>query len=142
MRSRLRILSLLAVLAVAVLLWKSIDRPFEERLVLQSETLDESDFQNLLNKSPNKILVLNEAWHSGKIPHRQAVVRCLKENSDPQFHSPEAEKILIAAARDRDSSVRELALAELAARKHPLLLSLIATQLHDPDPNLWYRNAA
>jgi hypothetical protein len=136
MRLNLRILSLLAVLALAVSLWKPINHRLDERLVLRAETLDEAAFQDLINKSPDERMVLIKAWHSGKIPHRQAVVRYLKESSDPQFRSPETDKILVTAARDGDSNVREIAFAALAARKHPLLLPLVGSQLHDPDPNL------
>lgn len=136
MRFRFRLFLLLFALTVAALSWKPIGRRLDEKVFLQSEILDESSFQNLVNNSPDKAAMLIKVWQTGKIPHRQAVVRFLRESADPSVFSPASEKILVAAARDGDSGVREIALAALASRKSPLLLPLIASQIRDPDPSL------
>lgn len=134
--SRARILALLGLLALALVLWKPLGHHLEQKRALNSEFLDETAFSELISKSRDPFMLLSEAWGSGKIPHREAVIRFLKENPNLRLGMPGTEAILLSAARDGDANVRELALAALSARKHQSLAVLLADQMRDPDPNL------
>jgi thiol-disulfide isomerase/thioredoxin len=128
------VFGLVVLLAFAGIFWKSIRQRLDEKLILRSETIDDSVFRELFDSSEGKSNFVRKAWNSGKIPHREAVVRLLKENAG--LRTPETESILLAGARDGDASVRELSLATLSARNDVSLPALLAEQIRDADPNL------
>jgi len=126
----------ICLLLIAIIAVPRVARHLSDYFVQNSETLNEIAFDELVANSPDKIQSLEQAWRSGKIPHRQSVVHYLKENSNPTLRTPQTDLILLEAATDGDANVRELALAALSQRKHPMFLQLLAIQLQDSDPNL------
>ena len=91
----------------------------------------------MIRQAPDPQAALLAAWNSGRIVHRQAAMRELRDViQDTPQPSIELESLMLSAALDPDMSVRESALAALAALDHPALAALAAAQLEDCDPQL------
>ena len=132
--TRPRLCALFAALIFVVCISRPLAALVQRTLILHLETVDETNFREAVSHAPDEAAFLSKAWHSGKIPHREAVIRFLKDN--PAFASPGTDEILLSGARDGDASVRETALASLATRHNAAAPDLIAFQLTDPDPDL------
>jgi thiol-disulfide isomerase/thioredoxin len=132
--TRPRLVALIAALLFVICISKPLAIILQRTFVLRMQTVDETSFREAVSHAPDEGAFLAKAWRCGKIPHREAVVHFLKDN--PAVATPLIDEILVAAAHDGDTSVREIALPALAARKNPALPELVGFQLTDADPDL------
>ena len=128
---------LLALLLIWVLFHGQIHRGLAVRMLLNSRSPREETMFDLAKQSNDPVAFLKRCWATGRIPHRRLVAAFLNANAlanPPWF--PRAEPLVLAGTVDADESVRELALAILAARRSPELLECARAQLSDIDPML------
>jgi thiol-disulfide isomerase/thioredoxin len=127
-----------AVLFLLVVVFgRAIQREFLVLLIIRSNAPDASIVHGLIDQSGNSTALLQRLWKSQKIAHRFLVMSYLNGvgGSNPDLVT-QTSPLLTEAARDVDLSVRELALAVLAAHNHPNLLRLAENQLQDVDPEI------
>jgi thiol-disulfide isomerase/thioredoxin len=124
------------ILGGLIILWRPLSQRIGERAIFSADSVDESYFHELVMSSRDKITLLDRVWNTGKIPHRQAVVRVLKEDPAPELKNNSTRRILLMAAQDGDESLRQIALGALAQGRDPLFQSVAALQLHDADPEV------
>jgi len=129
----------MGLLSFTVLSWVLFHTQITSKLLLHlflnSENPREEVFEELLAEAKDPINLLNRAWRTGKVVHRQFVAAYLKENAArnaPWFS--QAEPLLATCASDADASVRELGLAALAASNNTRLFEAARYQLGDLDP--------
>jgi thiol-disulfide isomerase/thioredoxin len=128
---------LLALLLTWVLFNRQIQRPLAIRMLLNSTIPREETFLDLAKQADDPVPFLERCWATGKVPHRRLVAAFLNSNAtaNPPWFA-RTEPLAVAAALDADESVRELALAVLAARHSSRLFDCARAQLKDLDPML------
>lgn len=134
-REKWSVLVAVVVGLLAVLLWRPINRAVLTVLVLRAEKPAAPVVNELVAQARDPAALLQRLWQTDKIPHRVLAITYLKEhaNTDSALLG-RLESLLLAAAKDGDLEVRELALQTLAARRHPELPRLAQEQLRDVDP--------
>lgn len=136
----LRTLVLCLALAGTIMLWHyrgPLRSRIIERATLSNDSPSPELVQEMIEKSPNPQAALLSAWNSGKIVHRQVAIRELWRTFPPSSAlPPKLESLLLGAALDPDTDVREAAFGILQQRDHPALAALAAAQLRDPDPQV------
>jgi len=133
--------SLLAALAALLLIWvffgHSLNRGLSAWLLISSPSPREDFFRETVQKSPNQASLLRRCWNTGKIVHRQLVATWLSDHAaSPPVWFARMEDVLEAGTLDADLSVRELALATMAAQRNPRLFQCARAQLADVDPSI------
>ncbi len=119
----------------AALFHRQIRRAIAVQLALRSSNPSEALFDRLASQSAQPAHFLERCWGTGRVAQRRLVAEFLKESAQtkpPWFR--EAEPLVLAGARDADTSVRELALATLEARHDTRLFECAREQLSDVDP--------
>ena len=130
------LLALVAVLAVvAWLAGPALQSALTRRLSLRQPAPDGEGPRQWLLELQDPSSAVQALWQHGQVPHRYAAVRFTKNYPD-RVTVTVAKPLLIEAAQDADLSVRELALAALAARQDPLVRPLAMAQLRDVDPEV------
>src|SRR6478672_10946890 len=73
-------LSVLVIVALlAFFVWTPVQNRVTAAALWHGETLDESAFRDLLEKTPDRLELLRRTWDIRRIPHRRAVMTCLPE---------------------------------------------------------------
>src|SRR5207245_940447 len=128
---------LIGVGFVSLLFRKPIQNAILLRSLLMAYSPSETAFQALAEGAKDPFALLQSFWETQKIPHRAPVAAYLKENAiiRPELYQ-RAESLLVSATMDVDASVRELALATLAQRKHSAVPRMAAALLRDADPQM------
>jgi cytochrome c biogenesis protein CcmG/thiol:disulfide interchange protein DsbE len=107
------------------------------QLVCRMDGPPENTMTDLLLESKDPLAFLQQLWATQKIPHRRFVADALHGSvSIKHLNLVGASPMLLAAAQDPDLSVRELALATLAATGNPSLFPAACGQLRDCDPEI------
>ncbi|MBI4657579.1 MAG: redoxin domain-containing protein [Verrucomicrobia bacterium] len=120
---------------LAVLLWRPVQRELLAKLVLRSDTANETAVDQVASQLEDPVPWLERLWRSDKIPHRVLAVSYLKRNAVQNASRVErARSMLLAAASDGDLEVRQMALETLAEHHDPQLAPLAGEQLRDVDP--------
>jgi thiol-disulfide isomerase/thioredoxin len=135
-RSGITVAALVIVLS-ALLFRDAITQRVTAWALLANDAPSAETFRDYLRNAADPNQAILAAWNTGKIVHRQIVIRELASRSPkgPPL-PPELENILLAGALDPDLNVREAALGSLRFRRHPLSTTLAAAQLHDVDPQV------
>jgi len=132
-------LPLLAIVGIAWLLREPIREEIRDRTTLANEAPPPEVVSDMIEQSSDPQAALLKSWNSGKIIQREVAIDELRRIFPPQrslptrFHS-----LLLSAALDPDTDVRELAFAIMQSRNDPALLSLAALLLRDADPQSRY----
>jgi thiol-disulfide isomerase/thioredoxin len=136
-----RTLVLVGVLLVVAATWalfhQQIRHALAMRSLLNSNAPQDEAFEALAAQGNDPVDFLNRCWATGKITHRQFVATLLRDaaNTNPPWLS-RAEPLLLRGVTDADASIREMALATLAAQENPVLFRAAEAQLDDVDPSL------
>ncbi|MCI0744005.1 MAG: TlpA family protein disulfide reductase [Verrucomicrobia subdivision 3 bacterium] len=140
-RQRVARIAILGVGLVCVLMIWVFREPLRNRVVETATLANESPtpdvVEEMIRQAADPRAAILAAWNSAKIVHREVAIRQLHHvvlRGQPM--PPELEAMLLAAALDSDTNVRESAFSTLRSRGHPALTALAAAQLHDPDPEI------
>ena len=139
-RRTLRAAILTMALVSMVILWFARERfrnhVFETAILWNDAPPPEIVDEMIQNASDPQVALLS-AWNSGRIVHREEAIRNLSRLIPAgRPLSPQLNAVLLSAALDPDTDVREAALGILSERHHPGLAALAAEQLRDVDQQI------
>lgn len=127
-------------LALIASLWLFY-QPLRERIFAEAVLANDAPtlraVQTMIQQARNPRSAILAAWNTGKIIQREVAIQELSRVVPDQQPLPAPLRdMLLAAALDPDSDVRESALNTLNDRHDPALPALLAAQLRDVDPQV------